>query len=701
LVEIPESGKTEVSFELPSYRGELRVMAVTAGSRKMGHAETRVTVRDPLVVQSTLPRFLTQDDTFKVPVEVTNLSGVARDITVTLEAANLDLPGLAVAAEAPAPVVITGATEQRLTLADGTAGTAVFKARTRQPTGAVRFTVRVRSGNLESVEEAEVPLLPAGPKSRRRQRIELEEGVIDLKPYLKGWVPLSERTTIWLTTNPYGETFSHLDHLLRYPYGCIEQTTSSTRPLLYAGQLVGQVAPGQMGNGTVDDMVRHGIDRVVSMQTPDGGFSYWPGGTHPAWWGTAYATHMLLDARDLGYPVPQERLKDALDWMERQIGNFFEAGQRAWSADGAEPYFHYVLARAERARPARIEQLLGQLPRHSRLAERENRFLLQAALHISGDHRHEAGLRTPDLSPVTEDRTNGWNFYSDRRMRGFMLSILVDLFGRDLAFEPLADLVASTLQGPSPHYTTQELVWGVTGLGKFIEAGAESFSPPVLRAGGRKLDPQHKERTTGDQVWNLARASEYETLTLDVPKKEEGKLYLILNSEGVREQPDWRTGGQGLKLKRRYLDAKGQPLQLAKGLDLGDVVYIELTVANTTGDRVANIALVDRIPAGWEIENPRLGRDGDAEWINRDRLWQADHMNLRDDRLEVFGHLEKGASGQVVYTVRAVTAGRFTVPPVEAEAMYDPRVWAREGMATVVVRGPWKDGAEGAGVGMQ
>ena len=48
-----------------------------------------------------------------------------------------------------------------------------------------------------------------------------------------------------------------------------------------------------------------------------------------------------------------------------------------------------------------------------------------------------------------------------------------------------------------------------------------------------------------------------------------------------------------------------------------------------------------------------------------------------------------GETGTVVYAVRAVTAGRFTIPPVEAEAMYDPRIWAREGMGKVRIAGPW------------
>ena len=42
-----------------------------------------------------------------------------------------------------------------------------------------------------------------------------------------GWLPTTERSSIWVTTNPYGETFKHLSHLIRYPYGCMEQTVSS------------------------------------------------------------------------------------------------------------------------------------------------------------------------------------------------------------------------------------------------------------------------------------------------------------------------------------------------------------------------------------------------------------------------------------------------------------------------------------------
>ncbi|WNZ64467.1 hypothetical protein QEG98_12790 [Myxococcus sp. MxC21-1] len=124
---------------------------------------------------------------------------------------------------------------------------------------------------------------------------------------------------------------------------------------------------------------------------------------------------------------------------------------------------------------------------------------------------------------------------------------------------------------------------------------------------------------------------------------------------------------------------------------LADLVYVELEIRNTTGERVQNIALVDRLPAGWEIENARLGRGGSTDWVDPASLWSADYVNIRDDRMEVFGSLGPREAKKVVYAVRAVTAGAFTLPSAEAEAMYDPRLWAREPGRTIQVSGPWKD----------
>ncbi|MCI0668976.1 MAG: hypothetical protein L0Y64_00795, partial [Myxococcaceae bacterium] len=700
VVPVPESGKATVTFRVPQYRGQLRVMAVTTGPRRVGHASAQVLVRDPITLQTTLPRFLSSLDTFQVPVFVTNLSGKAMDVKVSLAAQNLPVPGLAGSAGEDSPLELLGRREGSVHLENGKSSTLVFQARATRSIGAARLEVKARGGGFETTESLDVPFSPAGPRERMVQRIELAEGATDLKPFLAGWTPTTERSTIWVTSNPYGASFDHLKHVVQYPHGCIEQTTSSTRPMLFVSGLLESVDPTLVADRKVEEYVTAGVRRILAMQTPAGGFGYWPGATEPVAWGTAYATHLLLDAQKAGYPVPQDRLDEALAWAGGELTRY---EQRTALRDGyyqdhggdAEPYLHYVLARAGKGRKGAIQKLVDALPKDGRDGQKlEHAYVLKAALYLAGDRRHERDLRNPDVTPVSDERRNSWSFYSDRRRRGLVLSTFEDLFPGDAAGEPLANLVAQALSGqPSAYYTTQELVWGVTGLGKRVGSARASFGTPVLTAAGKRVEAKPNPRVkSSERTWALARASEYGSLGVTVERKGEGKVYAIVSSEGVRENGSYRLGGQGLSVTRRYRKLDGQPVDVRnEPVPLAQMLFVEIEVKNTTGERVQNLALVDRLPAGWEIENPRLGRGVPVDWVDRDALWAADSLNVRDDRLEMFGALERGQTRKVVYAVRAVTAGTFTLPPVEVEAMYDPRIWAREAGGQVEVSGPWKD----------
>lgn len=699
---VPPDGELAVRFEVPQYRGALRVMAVAAGPVRLGSASGTVLVRDPLVLQSTLPRFLADRDTVEVPVFLTNLSGKARDIEVRVGVDALALDGVREPSggqRRPSPVVLTGPSTQRMRLPNGRSGTAVFTLRAERSVGAARVRVEARSGSLISREVLELPLLPAAPRTRTVHKVGLSSGTVDLLPFLDGWLPTTETTKFWVTANPYGAVFDHLRHLIRYPYGCVEQTTSSTRPLLFVRRFLPHVDPELVEPERIQEMVMTGIRRILSMQTPEGGFAYWPGGREPVAWGTAYALHLLLDARELRYDVPPDRIDEALGWVERSLDTRAMPGGVTVEPN-TQAYLHLVLARSGRGRKAAASRLLETLT--ARAGSRdvaEARFMAQAALYLAGDRRHETALRTLDVSAVDRARLNDWSFFSDRRRRGFMLATYVDLFGRSDEAEPLAQRVADALAGGrSADYTTQELAWGITGLGKYLEPGRGSGGSVTLRGQGRGVPqvgapdrPGKKKRgPVTDWTWAIYRASEYERLELDVDAEEGRPLYLVVSSEGVRKNAAFVTGGNGLRVQRRWRSAGGEPFDFrSHRIPLGEVVYVELSIENTSGERVRNVALVDRLPAAFEIENPRLARSSHVSWVDDRRAWAVEHMNLRDDRIALFGTIERNARHTFVYAVRAVSAGRFTVPPAQVEAMYDPTRWARTSGAKVVVAGPW------------
>jgi uncharacterized protein YfaS (alpha-2-macroglobulin family) len=692
-VEVPKSGRATVKLPVPMYRGALRVMAVAAGASKLGSAEAQVLVRDPLNLQATLPRFLTAGDRAEVPVFVTNLTPDAQTVEVSISSELLE-KYLGPATQS-SPVRIRGESRRTLRLQPGESGTAVFEAQAVALVGAARIRVDAKAGALASWDQVDVPLMPAAPRERVVQRIELKEGTTDLRPYLAGWLPSTERSQFWVSRNPYGDVFGHLSWLVQYPYGCIEQTSSSTRPLLYVSRLLENVDPALSADGGVARRVQAGITRILSMQTPSGGFGYWPGAEEPTAWGSAYATQVLIEAKRLGHEVPQASVDSALGWLEQWSG---EGQHQDWRHTA--PYAQYVLALGGRGNKARVAEALAALPVGPAALgrrEQEDATLLKAALWLLGDRRWEAELRALDLSAIGDARENDWSYWSERRTRALTLSVLTDLFGNDAALLPLERLVAQSLANQrSGWYTTQELAWGVTALGKRIAQGAKDFSPPVLTVDGRALPPRaDPSGSSAERSWELPRASEHGSLALAVEEKGEGALWLLLSSEGVRQRASWKTGGEGLRITRTWQRSDGSPLGPSPQVELGDMVYAGVSLTNLGKERVQNVALVDRFPAGWEVENPRLGRDSAPPWAEEAVTWTYDHMDVRDDRVEVFGSLEAGETVTFVYAARATAAGSFSVPPAEAEAMYEPRIWAREGGGLATVLGPWEGVVEG------
>ncbi|MBA2661600.1 MAG: hypothetical protein H0U74_04855 [Bradymonadaceae bacterium] len=682
LLAVPKSGKLDVKLPVPLYQGDVRVMAVVVGPERIGTAQTNVLVRDPLSVQATLPRFLTVTDEVKIPVFVSNLTPNDHLVDVTISASELAEPGLTPNPKASPIIGILGEQKRQILVASGQSETVVFRARALRSGGAATFEVVASAGDLKSRAEGVVPFRAAGPRERIVTSTPILASSVDLKPMLEGWAPTSESSTFWVTPVPHAQAFDHLSYLVRYPYGCLEQTTSSTRPLLFISNLVRQVDPGAVARGgSIEKMVLSGINRVLSMQHPGGGFGYWHGGSYTSLWAGAYATHMLMDARDQGYEVPRERIEDALKWLASSVT----------SADNnhSAAYVHYVLAVAGRGNQGQIRRAIQALPAQLTGQHGEDAYLLKAALYLAGDRSFESELKQPGIQAPTEVRNTGYTYYSDRRRRAVILNVFFDLFGNHPGGEALAEAIAKDLSSdrPSRWYTTQEIIWSVTGLGKWYRDSLNSSGKAALVANGRTLEPVETKGRT-EMNWALTRASEYDQLHLDVTAQE-GRLYLMTSSEGVRDKPNARYGGTGLTITREYLNADGTPLGPKQ--KLGDLAYVRIQLTNTSPTALTNVALVDRLPAGWEIENPRLGRDTLPNWARNKKLWASDHLNMRDDRLETFGGLKQRETVELIYAARATLAGTFHVPSVEAEGMYDPDVWARAPMGSIEIEGPWSE----------
>jgi hypothetical protein len=197
-------------------------MVVTANENRIGAASTHVTVKDPLVLQTTLPRFLITGDKAEIPVMVSNQSGQDQEVTVQLEATELFTGATPDIGDGSDPVpVFTFVSEQTgvLQIDAGEAKTAVFSVRTRDIPGAAHLLVTATAGPLYSKEELDIPIQTSASESRETFKMSLQAGDNDLMPHFDDWVGGTDKTTLWVTANPYAQAMTHLRHLVRYPYG--------------------------------------------------------------------------------------------------------------------------------------------------------------------------------------------------------------------------------------------------------------------------------------------------------------------------------------------------------------------------------------------------------------------------------------------------------------------------------------------------
>jgi uncharacterized protein YfaS (alpha-2-macroglobulin family) len=102
--------------------------------------------------------------------------------------------------------------------------------------------------------------------------------------------------------------------LLHYPYGCVEQTTSSMLPWLGLRDFRTMLPELNRTDAEFQAAIEKGVARIYSMQTSDGGLAYWPGGHISEFWATAYGGLGLVMAKKAGFEVDEDNLKRVLDY---------------------------------------------------------------------------------------------------------------------------------------------------------------------------------------------------------------------------------------------------------------------------------------------------------------------------------------------------------------------------------------------------
>jgi len=646
IVTVAADGSAEISFDIPDFAGTARVMAVAWTATKLGRATIDVTVRDPVVLTATLPRFLLNGDHGTMSFDLDNVEGAPGDYTVGVTASG--------------PVKVSGnpavttklAAKQRSSMALGLdtsgAGTAQFDVDIKGPNG----LVLARHYSLD--------VKPATQILARRSIRTLAKGesLTLTSDMFSDLVPGTGSVSLSASQSTALDAATILQALDRYPYGCSEQITSRAMPLLYVNELA---AGAHLAQDTdIDQRVKDAIERLLARQGSNGSFGLWSAGGDDAWL-DAYVTDFLTRAREKGFAVPDILFKSALDRIRNSVVNANEPEK-----DGGRDlaYGLYVLARNGAAPIGDLRYLADT--KLNNLATPIAKAQLAAALALVGDRNraervYAAALDSLAPKPVLEF---GRNDYGSALRDAAALVSLASEGNAPQATLTQAVLRVEAARGLSPYTSTQENAWMV------LAARALSKETLALDLNGQPIKTALFRSYKADEVANQPIKI---TNTGDVP------LQAVVSVSGSPVVPE-PAASNGFKIERNYFTLDGKPADISKARQ-NDRFAVVLKVTEPKPE-YGHIMVSDYLPAGLEIDNPHLVSSGDTgtlDWIE-DGV-EPDNTEFRDDRFTaaIDRATDSKAVFTVAYVVRAVTPGKYVLPQAYVEDMYNPSRYGRTG----------------------
>ncbi|WP_028346176.1 alpha-2-macroglobulin family protein [Bradyrhizobium murdochi] len=653
IVTVGADGTAEVSFDIPEFAGTARVMAVGWTATKLGRATIDVTVRDPVVLTATLPRFLLNGDKGTMSFDLDNVEGAPGDYSISVKTSG--------------PVKVTGnpattvklAAKQRtsmsLALDAGGAGTANLDVDIKGPNGltlARHYALDVKAAT-QVLARRSIRTLAKG------ESLTLTSDMFSDLVSGTGSVSLS----VSLSTALDAATI--LKALDRYPHGCSEQITSRAMPLLYVNDLA---AGAHLAMDTaVDQRIKDAIERLLARQGSNGSFGLWSAGGEDAWL-DAYVTDFLTRAREKGFAVPDVLFKNALDRIRNSVVNANEPEK-----DGGRDlaYGLYVLARNGAAPIGDLRYLADT--KLSNLATPIAKSQLAAALALVGDKTRAERVYAAALdalAPKPALEFGRVDYGSALRDAAALVSLASEGNAPRATLTQAVQRVEAA-RGLTPYTSTQENAWMV------LAARALSKETLALDIDGSPVKAA---------VYRSYKAEAVAGKPVRITNTGDAPLQAVVSVSGSPVTPE-PAASNGFKIERNYFTLDGKPADVTKAKQ-NDRFAVVLKITEAKPEH-GHIMVADYLPAGLEIDNPRLVSSGDSgtlDWIEDGE--EPEHTEFRDDRFTAA--IDRASDDQSVFTVayivRAVSPGKYVLPQAYVEDMYNPSRYGRTGTGSVEVR---------------
>ncbi|WP_092464560.1 alpha-2-macroglobulin family protein [Donghicola eburneus] len=644
IVELDETGKAQVTFDIPAFDGQLRFMAIAWGAQGVGSAQADVTLSDPVVVSASLPRFLAPNDTSTMLLELTHTDGTSGEMALEVTAPEGILLG-----DYPATITLGEGDSKSISilLSASAVGDPEIKVALTTPDG-VRLERLLR-----------MPVRANDPEVATTRRFELAAGDTftfsdDVFAGLRKGTGRAVLSAGPLATFDAPGLLATLD---RYPYGCTEQITSAALPLLYFDQVANALEMTEAED--LSAKVNHAITEILTRQSSNGGFGLWYADSGDFWL-DAYVTDFLTRADMAGHDVPQRALRSALDNLRNQVNyatDFDEGGQdiayalmvlaRAGAANMGDLRYYADVKAEDFATPLAAAQLGAALAAYGDQTRADQMFRQSAQMigtaAVTTAMRSDYGTTLRDTAALLALATEAGSTVIDKEA-----------------------LTMAVTRASDPR-STQEAAWTLLAAHALVDDPETN----ALQIDGAPVSGPLVQLAEGDEETDPV---EITNTGADTP--------LTLTTFGVPEVP-FPAGGYGYQITRHIFDLDGN--EVTTGSFVSGNRYAVVLEVTPTEPHEARLIVDDPLPAGFEIDNPSLIRSGDVSSLSWIEPIDTRMTQFRSDRFVAAVDWTRPERFRLAYIVRAVTPGGYHAPAASVQDMYRPRYRAVSETARITV----------------
>lgn len=640
------AGKTAThNIMMPNYIGSVRTMVIAGDKTKSayGNAEKTTPVRTPLMVVASLPRKLSPGETVTLPVTVFAMENKVKTATITVKTGDALKPKNG----SSKTVTFNGPGEQIVNF-EFDVSTAL------NVTDAIQTIEVTASGNGEKASyKVEIDVENPNPISQKSTQFTIAENGSQTINFETFGVSGSNAAMLEFSTLPPMDFGRRMEFLIHYPYGCLEQTTSSAFPQLYLGEVFDITFDKKK---EIEKNIKATIERLGRFQTANGGLAYWPGEREADEWSTNYAGHFMLEAKQKGYALPISFMSNWLLYQQntaRQWRNSY----KTYNSSLTQAYRLYTLALAGKPELAAMNRL-----RESKDLSNDAKWRLAAAYALAGKKNVAEQIAQTANINFQPEKYDYYTYGSPFRNRSMALETLVLLGNskqRDLAISVAKDLSSGNW------YSTQETSYALMAMAKMVEKNGGKAMELTFTNGGKSVEVK-TDRAVSQRDLSFVMGSN----SVSVTNKKGNVVYVTLSQRGKLPLGNELAEQRNLSIKSEYLDGAGKPIDVTK-LRQGTEIIAKVSVTNTSGDWINNVALAKIFPSGWEIVNTSFSELGGGASGN------ARYTDIRDDRVNFFFDLNRNETKTFAVKLNASYLGTYYLPGTQVEAMYDNSYYAR------------------------